>query len=122
MRTLARRIRTFRLVGKMLRKTLEHCTNKWLQDVYRRANRECFKNRLSKDIKVQWGKCGTDMGWTLGKRLIIVNRRLKAWPRAALMVLFHEMVHIRLPGVGHGDRFQKEMRRLARIGAFRYLW
>jgi hypothetical protein len=46
--------------------------------------------------------------------------------KVALMTLLHEMVHLKLwkkyPKEQHGHRFNKEMKRLARVGAFRNLW
>lgn len=50
----------------------------------------------------------------------------KKSPKILAMTLLHEMVHVKLwdiPGiVDHGHRFDKEMKRLARAGAFNGLW
>ena len=56
-------------------------------------------------------------------------RRVKAW-RYIESTLLHEMVHTQLwhrgerPAAfnGHGKKFQKEMHRLTRAGAFEQLW
>lgn len=40
----------------------------------------------------------------------------------ARMTLLHEMAHIHIAHWRHGEPFQKEMLRLATLGAFRGLW
>ena len=69
---------------------------------------------------------------TDGSAAILINpllRRLKMW-RYIEATLLHEMVHAILwyrgerPAAfnGHGKKFQREMQRLARMGAFNRLW
>lgn len=53
--------------------------------------------------------------------VIVINSEL--WLEIALLTLLHEMCHVRLPRrVNHGKRFQAEMLRLAKKGAFTNLW
>ena len=41
----------------------------------------------------------------------------------AMMTLLHEMCHLAVPKrIWHGPKFQKEMLRLAKAGAFKELW
>jgi Zn-dependent peptidase ImmA (M78 family) len=54
---------------------------------------------------------------------IAINTWLRDWPTLWRWTLLHEMVHLFLPDhADHGEKFQKEMLRLARAGAFRNLW
>jgi predicted metal-dependent hydrolase len=41
----------------------------------------------------------------------------------AKMTVLHEMVHVKLaPYLGHGKKFQDEMKRLAEMNAFKGMW
>ena len=54
---------------------------------------------------------------------IRINKDLKKWSKIAEHTLIHEMVHLSLPPkVFHGPRFEKEMLRLAKAGAFKGVW
>lgn len=98
-------------------------TNKELQRWYRLYNNKYFSGKLPpakvKFAKMEW------MGETycvLGE--IYINKALKRWPSGGVrFTLLHEMVHLSLPPiVMHGPRFQKEMLRLAKAGAFEGVW
>ena len=72
-------------------------------------------------------RVSADRKWTEISRRprIVIDNDLKSpsWGAVLRMTLLHEIVHLKLPcGVGHGPRFHKEMRRLARIGAFEGSW
>jgi hypothetical protein len=55
--------------------------------------------------------------------IIEIERWCIEHPIVAKMTLLHEMAHLAtFPYEGHGEPFQKEMLRLAKLGAFRRLW
>ena len=109
-----------------------------LEAHYAFYNRRYFRNRLPV-ISVGWwdGKRGNTrwkniVGRTFydldeKKRIvpthILLHPRLKQLPSYCKLVLFHEMAHVATPHrVHHGIKFQRQMQRLAKIGAFRELW
>lgn len=54
---------------------------------------------------------------------IRINAKLSNWKQQWRMTLLHEMVHLYLPKrIGHGPKFQAEMRRIASKGGFDNLW
>lgn len=54
---------------------------------------------------------------------IFISRELRMWDVVSQGVLLHEMAHLNLGwGVNHGRKFQKEMLRLAKAGAFKGVW
>jgi hypothetical protein len=57
---------------------------------------------------------------------IEIAKEYKTARRVWALVLLHEMVHLKLNGKdagdGHGHKFQREMKRLATLGAFNGLW
>ena len=98
-------------------------TNRALQHAYKELNKVFFNGKLPNDVDVRYGHVGRDLGWTIGNHWIIIKSQLKTWPSIALQVLMHEMVHVSLPkSSGHGKQFQKGMLRLAKLGAFRFIW
>ena len=58
--------------------------------------------------------------------LIEISRRLKFSNKLWGATLLHEMVHLKLRGKegksDHGHKFQREMKRLVKLGAFNGLW
>ena len=98
-------------------------TNLELRSWYRYYNRLYFDGELPRCV-VQFKKMRGDLGHTFwGDDRIYINEELKAWDRIARTTLLHEMVHVYLPKeVNHGHRFQREMLRLAKAGAFKGLW
>jgi hypothetical protein len=67
------------------------------------------------------------LGWSQNEggewTFIEISKRIKIWPHLTRSVLLHEMVHVSLPlKILHGARFEKEMFRLAKAGAFKGLW
>lgn len=59
------------------------------------------------------------------KDSIAIDRRLFfVGNKVTLMTLLHEMVHLKLKDThaGHGHAFQREMKRLAKVGAFNSWW
>lgn len=125
--------------------------NESLSYYYNEYNFRYFGGRLPKDTKVKWGELAgihaigvyNEGHKILARRVrgknkgtlrtikyvrdeIVIDWRLKSMFRIAATTLLHEMVHQKLKnkdrGDGHGHVFQREMKRLARLGAFHYLW
>lgn len=77
---------------------------------------------------MKWtGDLGTATEYDNSFYVIEISSELKRFPIVAELVLIHEMVHILMyvrkhNDVGHGPKFQKQMLRLARIGAMARLW
>ena len=97
-------------------------TNLELHFWYKTYNRKYFGGKL-RAAKVKFagiqGLGVTHLEW----REIFISKDFKKWRAVALMTLLHEMVHLWLPKkYNHGVRFQKEMLRLAKAGAFRGIW
>lgn len=99
-----------------------------LQFFYRRYNKEYFNNRLPDvdEVTVRYGVINA-IGQQCGFE-IIINKKFRKYPSICLATLLHEQVHLLLDEdeshntEPHGRKFQKEMRRLARIGAFDHVW
>lgn len=98
-------------------------TNRDLQRWYRRYNKEYFGGKLP-PARVRFAKIAWMGEAYLGSGEIYINVLLKKWERGgARFTLLHEMAHLSLPAsVDHGPRFQKEMLRLAKAGAFNGVW
>jgi SprT-like family len=102
-------------------------TNLMLGCLYDEFNEKYFGNKLPKDMVVCYNKYMEQMGVTRYFRsrplYIELNWKLRWSDSSTAMTLLHECVHVSLPyEVNHGPRFQKEMKRLARIGAMRNWW
>ena len=113
-------------------------TDKYLIQMFEKYNKKYFGNRLSGKIRIGWrapfkkGHAAEHIVLKDGMVLILINPKLKEWgaQNYALSSLLHEMVHQLLyqqnhgPSVfhGHGNLFQKEMKRLASRGTFKSLW
>ena len=113
-----------------------------LKRLYARYNRRYFGNKLPHDMKVI-GFYGTQMpimragcyidgdhhitqkiGRKVVKRIkgpIIMVRVGGRYDFDIALVLLHEMAHVS-SSFKHGKRFQKEMLRLAKAGAFKGIW
>lgn len=96
-----------------------------LKRAYLRYNRLYFGNLLPTDIDLKWQKFGGDSlygCWVEG--YISINAKHKKLPKVWKMTLLHEMAHAATDTERseHGPRWRKEMRRLARLGAFDRLW
>ena len=103
----------------------------WLEHTYLLLNKRYFHSRLPL-VALAWhtntGKWRDMNGRTEFHGgvpiLIFLNERLRDTPKLAQLILLHEMVHVYLPykTKHHGKEFQREMKRLAREGAFDDLW
>lgn len=99
-------------------------TNAELRYWYRRYNKKYFGGKL--DARVCFSKevCKKFIGhadWY--DRVITISKEIKRLDCVIKGTLLHEMAHIKLPvKVNHGPRFEKEMLRLAKAGAFRGVW
>lgn len=120
-----------------------------LKYYYDLFNKRYFRNKLPKDCRVFWADLteynanglfqasyGVIAELTKGPRkgqvhrisgsrdTIRIDTALLGNKTVALMILLHEMCHLKLKRVhrGHGTPFQKEMKKLAARGAFRDKW
>jgi predicted SprT family Zn-dependent metalloprotease len=96
-----------------------------ITEVYEEYNRQFFKGRLPK-ISVTYRNIKENNAYTLFFASvpveIVLNRYLLRSARLSRIVLVHEMAHISV-GIecGHGPKFQKELRRLVKQGAYKGL-
>ena len=103
-----------------------------LKQLYRKFNKQWFGGKMRDDVIVRWATGPADLKRECqAKKLlacaddktIILNPWMKKSGNLTRFTLLHEMVHAKLPqGVHHGPRFQREMHRLARAGAFEKYW
>jgi predicted metal-dependent hydrolase len=101
-------------------------TNKKLKSLYKRYNKKYWKGRLP-DISVRFADTEGAWGHTHFEGsepvYIEINRAVRTWTRTVKFTLLHECCHVACPvQVEHGPRFDHEMLRLARAGAFHNLW
>lgn len=111
-------------------------SNRHLKDVYNGYNRRYFGGKLPK-IPVCWGD-PRHFARKEGKGTLAVTnffgncpvnivfapwlKKTRQW-QLIKFTLLHEMAHVALPAkVQHGEKFQNEMKRLARANAFEFLW
>lgn len=113
----------------------------YLQHAFRVFNRRYFRNRLPGNTVVEWSSEG------MGNRIerthvhgytrctkpgcagswVRIHPDFHAYGVVAQMSLLHGMVHLKAvlgnrAYLEHGTTFQREMKRLAAIGAFNQLW
>lgn len=102
-------------------------TNAELQQMYRHFNKKWFKNRLPKNLRIAYANID-GLGITNFEaekpKSIQISQRIQWSLSETAMTLFHEMVHVSLPyhSREHGRKFQREMLRLAKAGAFKGRW
>jgi len=114
----------------------------YLKQSYLEYNSRYFRGRLPKDCRVIYSdlsklrymgahKATTKDGDRKNsKHIIWIDHKLRWSNKLVDMTLLHEMVHLKLfkkyghevPRGLHGPLFQKEMKRLAKVGAFNRLW
>jgi hypothetical protein len=100
-----------------------------LEQLYAEYNDLYFEGKLP-TIPVKWGKVHKNhdaefVTYVDGSLAIVLTPGLKKFPRFAYIRVLHEMIHVKqrdLKGDLHGPKFQREMKRLARVGAFDGLW
>lgn len=100
-------------------------TPRRLRRWYRRFNRRYFDNKLPPRIplKLVEANRGYLSGDTHETCVLAINEAYYWDTGIGRMTMLHEMVHLKLfPYPGHGPKFQEEMKRLARLGAFEHLW
>ena len=98
-------------------------TQTMLEHTYRSFNRKYFNNSLSKDVDLKFGHTSGLLGYQLGEEIVLSKN--KAYRKESIWkgTLLHEMVHLKVSeSADHGPKFQKEMLRLARKGAFANIW
>jgi|SRR5271157_4711531 len=109
---------------------------------YGAFNRHWFNSELPDDVVIFWepahgnlGECEVDEDdkysnhhlFEDGEWLIRIDPCLRFSSTISKLTLLHEMVHVRTSMAkpsyqGHGAPFQREMLRLATIGALKKLW
>lgn len=105
-------------------------THPKIRRLYREYNRKYFRGALPPRAKIlmalnwpldRWGRCERDEN---GRFTIILNNKLCSLERAFRWTMLHEMAHIPTmkESDDHGPKWRKEMRRLARVGAFEDVW
>jgi len=86
-----------------------------------------FGGRLPRDTVLMWTTrlppkvCARKYKLESGPQLILFNHKLEPWQDVIEMSLLHEMAHMATVN-NHGRRWQSEMLRLAKAGAFRDRW
>jgi len=98
----------------------------YLRRWYRDDNLKYFGGSLPDDTDIIYaphkGCIGTSDEEDVGP-FILISPEYAIEGRMTHMALLHEMVHLKLlPYKRHGERFQVEMLRLAKLGAFKNLW
>jgi hypothetical protein len=101
-----------------------------LKRLYLAYNRLYFGSRLPADLPVTWCRSLPKELWACMEfdkkpRAIKINASLMGSGQWAKMKLLHEMAHVSVHGKErgeHGPLWHREMRRLARVGAFDDLW
>lgn len=90
---------------------------------YRRYNKKYFGGKLPAATTV-FSKLGGWLGECYHESAeIFINKDLRKWPRECKFTLLHEMAHLNLGWrVNHGPKFESEMLRLAKAGAFKGVW
>jgi hypothetical protein len=99
--------------------------NSRLKFAFAKYNRQYFHGKL-KISGICYGKMKDVSGETTFfdrcYPTITIEIGLKNFPRLSRLILLHEMVHVSLPiSVGHGPRFERGIRRLIRLGAYKGL-
>jgi hypothetical protein len=99
-----------------------------LKRCYLRFNRIYFSNRLPTELPVRWAQ-DKSLGppkWMgcSNSDFILLNARYRYSKNLCKTTLLHEMAHIATveEKAHHGPQWKREMRRLARIGAFDNIW
>lgn len=79
-----------------------------------------------KAVRVRGPKKGQLRTVRSARPTIELCKRTKFAPSVWHRTLLHEMIHLKLdkkyPKGGHGHAFQREMKRLAKVGAFNAMW
>ena len=102
---------------------MKYVSQALLESTYRKYNKKYFGNKLPKDIDLRFGYTHGCLGYQLGEEIVLSKN--KAYRRDSIWrgTLLHEMAHLCIEeSHDHGPRWQKEMMRLARVGALRDVW
>lgn len=107
-------------------------TEKWLQGQYRTLRRKWFRPTFPKNVQIRWAKRLKWDGYGVSHwspkdqtLYLLISRRAERGGIAILLgTILHEMAHAATfhEHEQHGKRWQREMLRLARIGAFKDIW
>jgi predicted metal-dependent hydrolase len=102
---------------------MKYVSQALLEATYKKYNKKYFGNSLPKDIDLRFGHTQGDLGYQLGEEIVL--NKSKAYRRDSIWkgTLLHELVHLKVAESNdHGPKFQKEMLRLAKAGAFKGIW
>ena len=101
-------------------------TNWDLERMYREYNKKYFRNRLPKDMVVEFARLPDCHGVTHCHKnrplFIQIDWPLRGTLSHSAMTLLHEMVHVEHPKWLHGPKFHRRMLQLAKAGAFKNWW
>jgi hypothetical protein len=105
-----------------------------LRRQYLKYNDNYFDGKLPFDLLVYWEPSSGQLAQTIEletadaadeipELAIRIDPTLRFSQAMWKMTLLHEMCHVKLfPYMSHGAKFQREMLRLAGVGAFKGLW
>ena len=99
-------------------------SNPSLKRLYTTYNRLWFGGKLQRNTILVYANipdASADITQT-EPPVIRIHRNFRTWGRLKRFSLLHEMAHLATDVSGHGPRWQREMRRLVRVGAFDRLW
>ena len=101
-------------------------SDRQLKRWYREINLRYHGGELPGDIDIIYAPadgCSGLVEFEAEQTVLTINPKYFIDTRAVRLTLHHEMVHIKIgKKYGHGQRFHKEMLRLAELGAFKSIW
>jgi predicted SprT family Zn-dependent metalloprotease len=104
---------------------MKYVSQALLEDTYRKFNKKYFNNKLPDDVDLKFESMPGLLGYQLDNKIALSKH--KAYRRDCIWkgTLLHECIHLLLGEKEtklHGKEFQKEMKRLARLNAFKDIW
>lgn len=114
--------------------------NSCLNWLFQKFNKLYFKKKFPKSFVVRFSKLDKVIMGVCGNKIvylkaangyrkervigpILINKKLRNARSIVAMTLLHEMVHAANPELkGHGPKFNKQMLKLAKAGAFNAWW
>ena len=104
--------------------------SRYLKHIYNVLNEKWFGDRLNKKTVVAWSNLDGEECIAFECRranrkvpLLLVHQDLRQFSKLVEFQILHEMAHKALPlRYEHGEKWQGEMMRLAKAGAFKDLW
>ena len=109
-------------------------TNKDLANWFERINERFFSDRLDSSIEVRFATSETDQdelgddcdgSYNHDDRVILIDKKLRGYPRVVEILVLHEMIHAEFPDhisqsetEDHGTMFQHRLVELFHQGAY----